>query len=143
MKITQWLVIFHWVTIIFGEGYLKRFILFECKYLFGIYLNIWKTIAHDRFHQHAFPAISIMLCGEYDEERLMEDGSVKLFTIKAPLVRFISRQNNHRMLEARGRTISITLAGPWDRIWTETLLDGRKRFLTWGRKVLHEDTNVS
>lgn len=139
MTIFQWLVIFKWVTIVFGEGYLKRFIVFECKYLFSIYLNIWKTIAHDRFHTHAFPAISIMLFGEYDEQQLHPDGHISHHVIKAPLIRFIGRDNNHRMLEARGRTISITLAGPWDRIWSETFLDGKKRFLTWGRKVVFEE----
>lgn len=136
MTLFQWLVILKWTTVIFGSGYLKRLILFECKYLFSIYLNIWKTIAHDRFHTHAFSSISFMLMGEYDEERLHEDGTIERKTIKAPYIRYISRSNNHRMLEARGRTVSITIAGPWDRIWSETMLDGTKRFLTWGRKEL-------
>lgn len=142
MKIFQWLVIMKWVNVVFGEGYLKRLIVFECKYLFSIYFNVWKTIEHDRFHTHAFSAISIMLRGEYDEERLADDGTVTKYTLKAPLVRFISRTNNHRMLKARGTTWSIALAGPWDKIWTETLVpNGEKRFLSWGRKILFEQGN--
>lgn len=140
MKITQWLVIWQWVNIVFGEGYLKRLIIFECKYLFSIYLNVWKTIEHDRFHTHAFSAVSIMLAGEYDEERLSKDGTITKYTLKAPLVRYIGRDNNHRMLEARGRTISITLAGPWDNIWSETMAKTKKqRFLSWGRRVVFEE----
>jgi len=40
MKIFPWLVIGKWVNVVFGSGYLKRLIIFECKYLFSIYLNI-------------------------------------------------------------------------------------------------------
>jgi hypothetical protein len=140
MKLTQSLVILQWVNIVFGSGYLKRLIVVEFKYLFGIYVNIWKTIEHDRFHTHAFAAVSFMIIGEYDEERLSEDGSVKKYTVKAPLVRIIGRNSNHRMLEARGTTVSITIIGPWDRIWSETMANTRKkRFLTWGRKVVYQE----
>jgi hypothetical protein len=140
MKLAQWLVIGQWVNIAFGEGYLKRLIVFECKYLFSAYLNVWKTIEHDRFHTHAFPAISLMLLGEYDEERMDDNGRVTKFTIKAPLIRYIGRNNNHRMLEARGTTVSITLAGPWDNIWSETMAkSGKRRFLSWGRRVVFQE----
>jgi len=81
-----------------------------------------------------------MMMGEYDEERLLENGKIIKYTIKAPFIRFISRSNNHRMLEARGLTISMSITGPWDKIWSETLIkDKNKRFLTWGRKVLFEE----
>lgn len=133
MKIGNWLRAFEWTTVIFGEGFLLRYVIFECKYLFCIYLNFWNTIAHDRFHTHAFPSISFFLRGWYYEEELYK--GVRLY--KAPMVRFIPRTNNHRMLQSSKDAITVTIGGPWDRMWSETFLDGTKRVLAWGRRVIH------
>lgn len=140
MTIFQWLVIFKFVTIVFGSGYLRRFILFECKYLGGVYFNSWRTIEHDRFHTHAFSSLVFILSGEYYEEQLHPDGNISLHVWKGPCMRYIPRSNNHRMLMAKRHTYSIGITGPWDLIWSETLYPSmKKRFLTWGRKVLHEE----
>jgi hypothetical protein len=127
-----------WTHVVFGTGYLNRYVLIEIKYLFSVYINVWNVIEHDRFHTHAFPSISLFVKGQYFEEQL--DNGVSLF--KAPMIRFIPRTSNHRMLQSSKNAISITVAGPWDKMWTETFLDGTKRVLSWGRKEIlsnHKD----
>jgi hypothetical protein len=123
-----------WVKVVFGEGHLDRYVVAELKYLAAIYWNVWNVVQHDRFHQHAFPAVSIGVKGYYDEEVLLEDGTKRVDRYQAPWVRFIPRSHNHRMLKSSPGAVSITVAGPWDRLWTEEFLDGSKRVLTWGRK---------
>lgn len=136
MKIGNWFRAGEWVRVVFGEGHLDRFVLLEVKYLCAVYYNRWNTIEHDRFHQHAFPAVAIGLRGGYDEEVLEADGATRVDKYRAPWVRWISRAHNHRMLKSTPNAVSITFAGPWDRLWTETFLDGSQRFLTWGRRVV-------
>lgn len=125
-----------WTKISIGKGFVDRLILVEWRHLFSVYYNLWHTVEQDRFHTHAFASIVIMLRGEYDEETILEDCTERV-THRAPSIRFLPRTNNHRILESRNNATSLTLAGPWDRIWYETFLDGRKRFLTWGRDVLN------
>lgn len=134
MTLGKWFRCLQWTHVTFGTGHLNRLVLIEIKYLFAIYVNVWNVVEHDRFHTHAFSSISIFLKGQYYEEQLHEVTcfrGVKLF--KAPLIRFIPRTSNHRMLQSSKNAISVTIAGPWDRFWTETFMDGTKRVLTWGR----------
>lgn len=139
MKIFQWLSIWRWTHVVFGSGYLDRLIVLEIKPLFSIYLNVWNTIEHDRFHTHAFPSISFMLRGYYGEEYIDSNEDRRYRVIKAPLIRWIPRTSNHRMLKSSKNAISLTFAGPWDRMWSETFLDGSKRVLSWGRQVVVKD----
>lgn len=132
MKVNDWLSFCRWTHVVFGTGYLDRFVLFECKYLLSVYINVWNVIEHDRFHTHAFPSVSIFVRGSYDEEQLGQ--GIQKFS--APMARFIPRTSNHRMLKSTKNAISITIAGPWDRLWTETFMDGTKRLLQWGRGEL-------
>lgn len=145
MKLGNWFVLWLWVRVVFGAGYLKRLVVFEIKYLCALYVNVWNVIEHDRYHQHAFPALSIGLRGGYKEEVLLNKGTgldgvpvllTRVDEYRAPWIRWIPRSHNHRMLESTPDAISITLAGPWDRMWTETFLNGFVRVLTWGRKVV-------
>ena len=136
MKAGAWFVLWLWVRVVFGTGYLKRLVVLEVKYLLALYVNVWHVIEHDRFHQHAFSAVSIGLRGGYKEEVLLEDGTTRVDEYAAPWVRWIPRSHNHRMLKSTPGAISITIAGPWDRLWTETFLNGYVRVLTWGRKVV-------
>jgi hypothetical protein len=143
MKKGNWLRAWEWVRVVFGTGHLDRFVLFEIKYLFAIYYNVWNVIEHDRFHTHAFPAISFGIKGQYYEQQI-KDGIIVKRLYKAPWFRFISRNNNHRMLNSSKNAISITIAGPWDCMWSETFLDGTKRILTWGKNVVlsNHETNT-
>lgn len=136
MKIGKWFRALEWTHVIFGEGYLDRFVVLEIKYLCALYWNVWNTVAHDRFHTHAFTAVSIGLRGGYDEEVVVRGDQSEIWPFRAPWIRFISRGHEHRMLKSSRNAISVTIAGPWDRIWSETFLDGTRRFLTWGRKEL-------
>jgi hypothetical protein len=144
MRIGNWLKAFEWTKVTFGEGYLDRLVVFECKYLFSIYYNRWNVVAHDRFHAHAFAAISIFLRGWYVERTLHEDSRTEWWQsrLTAPLIRFIPRDHHHRMMESSKDAISITIAGPWDKMWSETFLNGSRRILGWGRKVISQDCNV-
>lgn len=150
MRFRNWFKALEWTDVVFGEGDLRRFVLFECKYLFSIYINVWNVIAHDRFHTHAFSSFSFFLKGWYNEEELVElpwlpgKHAIVHHRYSAPFVRFIPRTNNHRMLKSSRNAVTVTIAGPWDRMWSESTVrqPHETRVLGWGRKVIAQDSDA-
>lgn len=120
------------VRISLGEGHLDKYTLFENKSLFSVYFHVFNTVEQDRFHTHAFDAVSFVLRGSYEEEQKLPSGIV----IKKKVgvgVRYIPKDYNHRLLRSEPDTMSLLFAGPWVRYWTE---ENRSftRTLTWGRR---------
>jgi hypothetical protein len=136
MKIGKWFRLWERTAVTLGKGTNFRLVIFEVKHLASAYLNRWRTEEQDRFHTHAFYALSIGLRGYYWEERLADDGSKRTVFHCAPWVRIVPRTYNHRILGSSLDALSLTITGPWDRLWTETFLDGTKRVLGWGRVVV-------
>ncbi len=138
MRIGKWFHAAEWTKIAIGQGHVDRLVILEIKYLFCLYFNIWNTIDQERYHNHAFNSISIMLRGWYYETEL----NVRWPRfIKAISVRFIPRSYTHRVGRSSKNAISITIGGPWSRTWTEiSVLNWTVRTLTWGRKVIETQT---
>jgi hypothetical protein len=120
------------VRVALGQGHLDRYTVFEHKRLFGLYVHVFNTVEQDRFHSHAFDAYSLLLRGGYEEEVMADDGTTSKRWV-GPGLRFIPKSYNHRLLRSKPNTVSVLLAGPWAKFWTEDF-PTFKRILTWGRK---------
>lgn len=128
--------------IVLGDFTAHQFTLFESKHLFSIIFYYFKGEGwQDRFHTHAFKAISLRIFGTYIEEWLIEPLKLDewLFThseTRRDRWRFFPKDRYHR-LGYSGGCLTMLLAGPWDRTWKELRESMRtERTLTWGRKSL-------
>lgn len=126
------MTLFTRTRIAMGEGYLDRYTIFECKFLFSIYFHVFNTVKQDRFHTHAFNGLVVLLKGGYYEEVEIHPG---VFITKwiGPGIRYIPRDYKHRLLRSLTNTWSLLLAGPWNSTWIEES-DDYVRTLSWGRK---------
>ena len=134
MRLGKYGKILHKDKIVLGMGSIDRFTLFEFKPLGGIILNRFNTKTQDRFHTHAFPAVSFMLRGYYRECVLQPNGLEYYVTIK-PGIRYIPTYYNHQILDSSTNALSITVMGPWGWSWSETHAEKKTtRVYTWGRR---------
>lgn len=105
-----------------GEQSVTELTILEWKRLFSIKLfNFHKTDGkQDRFHTHAFNAVSIRLSGDYVEE-VIEDGEVIPLKRSRKRFLFIPANQYHRITKSDGcRTLLIT--GPWGDTFKELRL---------------------
>lgn len=115
-----------------GDFYAKQFTLFECKYLFSVIFywfvgDGWQ----DRYHDHAFRALSLRLWGSY-QERVLVNGEVVETPRSSSRWRYFPRDHMHMLGKSKGCLV-VLFAGPWLRTWRE-IRDGVTRTLTWGRR---------
>ncbi len=119
----------------FGEQVVSQFVVFELKWLGSIiFFYFHKTTEpQDRFHTHAFNAISIKFFGEYDEHILLSEVTGEYRVEKrTQIFKFFPRNSYHRIANSRG-CLTLLLSGPWKRTWKE-YVDGKVLFYRWGRK---------
>lgn len=124
-----------------GEGVVVRHQLFECKWLFSVYIHHIATPIQDRFHTHAFNAIVYIAHGGYVDcikDGIGPDKPVRNEKYFAGQWRYIPRELNHRLSEAEADTYSILITGPYAALWTEETNEGLLRILTTGRRPLCE-----
>ena len=137
-----------------GQGTITRYTLFECKWLFSIYIHDIDSVSQDRFHTHAFNALVYILKGSYSElikvnsvkvnsvkinnDAKHENNSVIRKTYRRGQFRYIPRLLNHKIEKSEPHTTSLSLTGPYSSMWTEELDDGTLYVLTAGRKVLYK-----
>lgn len=119
----------------FGEQTVSQFVIFECKWLFSIIIFYFhkSDSSQDRFHTHAFNAISFKIFGEYDEQILLEEDTGS-FVIKKRknILQYFPRNSYHRISRSTG-CMTLLLSGPWKRKWKE-YVNGEVVEYTWGRK---------
>jgi hypothetical protein len=91
---TKWFSLFKLNKFYFGNQVVTQFVFFECKYLFSIiFFYFHKTNGtQDRYHTHAFDALSIklystgcatiLLSGPWDKHwtELLDNGEIKQYT---------------------------------------------------------------
>lgn len=118
----------------FGEQTVSQFVVFELKWLGSIiFFYFHKTTEpQDRFHTHAFNAISIKFFGEYDEHVLLseETGEYKIEK-RRQIFKFFPRNSYHRIANSKG-CLTMLVSGPWKRTWKE-YIDGKVVYYSWGR----------
>ena len=120
---------------IFGEQIVSQFVFFECKYLFSIIIFYFHKSdgSQDRFHTHAFNAISIKLFGTYDEKVLINEktGEFKVVPRKN-IIAYFPRNSYHSISKSDG-CMTILFSGRWEKIWKE-YINGEVKHYTWGRE---------
>ncbi len=141
MKFGKFGKLLHWDNTSLGVGNIKRFTIFEIKYLFGIIVNTFNTENQDRFHSHAFHSFSLMLKGNYFEDVIVNGNEV--ITKKIEKSRFIPKNYIHKITKSTPNAMSITFEGPWGNTWNEYYDNGRVKTYTWGRKVLFDSKKIS
>lgn len=117
--------------IIFGDLVAKQFVLFEHKRLFGILFFYFRGGCQDRFHTHAFNALSIKIFGRYTEGVLDENREVR-FIDRTSVFKYFPRDSYHSINHSTG-CMTMLIQGPWRKTWKE-YKDGKEQVLTWHRK---------
>lgn len=139
-----------------GDQNVSELTVLEWKRFFSIKLfHFHKTDGEqDRFHTHAFNAVSVLLSGDYVEEILDCDViTPKLRSRKRFL--FIPKDSFHRITKSKGcRTLLIT--GPWGNefkeltfqrfctrygysFWQETICGAQRKIMRLGTTRLLRD----
>lgn len=107
------IVIFKKKKINLGEQPVTEWTLLEYKKWFSIKLfHFHKTEGkQDRFHTHAFNAVSILLSGEYIEE-VVKDKYVHILKRSRKRFLFIPENEYHRITKSSG-CWTLLVTGPW------------------------------
>lgn len=119
----------------FGKQEVSQFVIFEFKWLFSIIIFYFHKCddSQDRFHTHAFNALSFKLFGEYDEHILDDESNGSYHTERrTQVVKYFPRDSYHRIANSNG-CCTLLLSGPWKKHWKE-YVDGNVIHYTWGRK---------
>lgn len=140
MRLGKFGKICHWDNTSLGVGNIRRFTIIEVKYLGGIVVNIFNTEDQDRFHSHAFSALSWMVKGHYYEDVVVE--GKRVITKKIEKSRFIPRNYIHKITKSSPNAMSITFEGPWESTWNEYFDNGRIKTYSWGRTVTFDSKYV-
>lgn len=133
MRIGPFGKILHYDRTALGVGNIRRFTIFEIKYLGGVIINCFNTENQDRFHSHAFHALSWMIRGYYYEDVIINDRIVSKKIVKS---RFIPKNYVHKITKSSVNAISVTFEGPWGPNWSEYFDNGRIKTYAWGRKIV-------
>lgn len=120
----------------FGDRPITQFVIFEWKSLFSIIVFYFHKTENvqDRFHTHAFNAISIKLWGSYDEHILTNvvSGEYRIEK-RTQIFKYFPRESFHRIGKGDG-CCTILFSGPWKPTWKERIDDGRIVEYNWNRK---------
>ena len=119
----------------FGEQHVTQLILFECKYLFSIiFFYFHKSyLCQDRFHTHAFKAISIRIFGDYVEEFLNHNVITSDKRSRNRII-FIPRDEFHRITKSNG-CLTLLISGSWKQTWQE-YIDNKFVTYSWNRNLI-------
>ncbi len=120
--------------IIFGDLVAKQFVLFEHKKLFGILFFYFKGNKQDRFHTHAFNAISFKLWGRYTEGIFYPKTKEIRYEVRNKIIKYFPRDSYHSINQSTG-CCTMLIQGPWKETWKE-YKDGTETKLTWHRKQI-------
>jgi len=129
---------------VFGKGCVTRYTLLEIRWLCSVYFHHVETFEQDRFHTHAFNALALIIRGGYEECVKLGVGPNKPIyfkSYKAGDLRWIPRELNHKLLEAKPDSVSMLFTGPYSTIWTEELDNGDVKVITKGQKILYQGEN--
>ena len=118
----------------FGEQHVTQLILFECKYLFSIiFFYFHKSDSYqDRFHTHAFKAISIRIFGDYVEEFLNHNVITSAKRSRNRII-YIPRDEFHRITKSNG-CLTLLISGSWKQTWQE-YIDNKFVTYSWNRNI--------
>ena len=119
----------------FGDQPVSQFVIFEWKYLFSIIIFYFHKSngSQDRFHTHAFNAISFKFFGEYTEYILLsESPNDYISKRRTQFFRYFPRNSYHKIGNSNG-CMTLLLSGRWKNEWKEFTDEGKIVSYTWGR----------
>jgi hypothetical protein len=120
--------LFHYNKFIFGQQVVSQFVLFECKYLFSIICFYFHKSngEQDRFHTHAFNAISFKIFGTYNEY-VLDDEITGNYHIekRTDIIKYFPRDRYHKIGNSSG-CLTLLLSGPWINSWKEYICGTNK-----------------
>lgn len=102
-----------------GDQSVTELTILEWKRFFSIKLfNFHPTDGkQDRFHTHAFNAVSILLSGDYMEE-IIDHGQIVPLKRSRKRFLFIPKDNYHRITKSEG-CWTLLITGPWGKEFKE------------------------
>jgi len=127
----------------FGEQQISQFVIFEWKHLFSIIIFYFHKSngSQDRFHTHAFNALSFKFFGEYTEYILLSERSHDYITRRrTQFFKFFPRNSYHKIGNSNG-CMTLLLSGRWKKEWKEYVEEQGVIKYTWGRTKKNYDTN--
>lgn len=120
-----------------GTGSVTQYIIFENKHLLSLIFYKWHTIDQVRFHTHAFPAVAFLLCGWYWEKVIFNGFEMTNFVCQPLWPRILPRNYCHAIQNAKPGTMTMVIAGPWQKNWFEYFPDTQTWVkYGWGREKL-------
>lgn len=123
------------------ESNVDAYFLFEIKGFISVALLKFNEGTRENFHSHAFDAFTWFICGEMEEERVVDNSIIVKKYKRSILPKFTSKDNLHRV-KAIKPSWCFTLRGKWDDTWYEyNESQNKKIVLTHGRKVVKEVIN--
>ena len=132
---TSWLTLFKKNRFEFGDQHVQQYVIFECKYLFSIIIFYFEKSSgsQDRYHTHAFNALSFKLFGEYTEFELLneDDGEFKK-NRRTLFFKYFPRDSYHKIGESSG-CVTLLISGPWNKTWKE-FKNNKVTEYNWNRK---------
>ena len=131
--------LFHYNKFTFGDQVVSQFIIFEFKYLFSIiFFYFHKSNGEqDRYHTHAFNAISFKIFGSYNEYILDNEITGKYHVEnRKNIVKYFPRNRFHKIGKSTG-CLTLLFSGPWFGQWKEYICAEKKIVnYTFGRKII-------
>lgn len=119
------------------ESNVTGYWLIECKSLFSVVLLKFDKGSREAFHNHAFDALSWIICGKM-EEHWIENGSFYRKFLNPSLLPFITKKNRlHKVYGIADTSWALSIRGPWNKTWQEYFDKTDKTVtLTNGRKIV-------
>jgi len=133
---SNWLSLFKLNKFDFGGRIVHQFVLFECKFLFSLHIFYFTKsgLRQDRFHTHAFNALSIKLYGSYLEYVLLDEKTGEREIVERDnIFKWFPRDSYHSIGESKKGCVTLLISGPWKKYWKEWI-DGEVKWYTWNRK---------
>jgi len=126
----------------FGGRTIHQFIIFEHKRI-GSLLFFWfhkSDKVQDRFHTHAFNALSFKLYGSYDEHIINENEPNLIKTNeRKSIIKYFPRDSFHAIGKSKEGCLTMLISGPWKPTWKEKVGNSIITY-NWNRTILKEET---
>ena len=120
----------------FGDQIVSQVVLFEWKLLGSIIIFYFHKSkgSQDRFHTHAFNALSFKVFGEYEEHILINESTGEFKALKrTQFFKYFPRDSYHRIAKSNG-CMTVLFSGPWKKEWKE-YIQGKVIHYSWGREI--------
>lgn len=108
----------------------SQFVIFEFKFSVILFYFHKSDGEQDRYHTHAFNAISFKIFGTYDEKK----GKYHIENRK-DIIKYFPRNRYHKIGKSTG-CLTLLFSGPWNKEWKEYCETTKKiTYYIFGRKV--------